>query len=48
MTFVEATAQQLAWERGRDDANEADIKLAEEMTQRWNQKRIESCLKQWE
>lgn len=45
MTFIEATAQQLAWERGRDDANEADLKLAEEMTQRWNDKRIELGLR---
>lgn len=45
MTFIEATAQQLAWERARDDANDEDIKLAEQLVQRWNDKRIKLGLR---
>ncbi len=45
MTFIEATAQQLAWERGRDDANEDDTKLAEKMVKRWNEDRIKLGLR---
>lgn len=38
--FELATAEQIAWQRGRDDVTEEDLKLAEKMVARWNLIRI--------
>jgi len=45
MTFVEATAQQLAWQRARDEVEEDDLKLAEKLVKKWNEKRIKLGLR---
>lgn len=48
MNILTATAQQVAWERARDEPTAKDIDDAAEMVQRWNTKRIEMGLKPWE
>lgn len=44
MSFEEATAQQLAWERGRDNPNEQDRKDAKELVARIQAKRAAAGL----
>jgi len=48
MNILTATAQQLAWDRARDEPNQKDIDDAAEMVARWNSKRIEMGLVPWE
>jgi hypothetical protein len=48
MSMLAATAQQLAWDRARDEPNAKDIDDAAEMVARWNRKRIEMGLTPWE
>ena len=43
--FELATAQQLAWERDRDEPNERDLQDAIAMAAKWNQQRIKLGLK---
>lgn len=40
LTFKESTAQQLAWERGRDTPNAKDTSDADEMCEQINFKRM--------
>lgn len=43
--FELATAQQLAFDRNRDQPNEVDLADAVKLAAKWNQKRIEQGLR---
>lgn len=39
-TLTYATAQQLAWQKGRDSVNASDYRQAVKMVAKWNSKRV--------
>lgn len=45
MTLTYALAEQLAWQRNRDEANEQDHQVAVGMVERWNEKRVAAGLR---
>ena len=47
MTFIEATAAQLALERNRDTPNDKDLSDAVRMCGKWNEQRKEIGLRLW-
>lgn len=45
MTLTDALAEQLAWQRNRDEANEQDRQIAVGKVQQWNERRAAAGLR---
>jgi hypothetical protein len=48
MTFIEATAAQLALERNRDTPSEKDLEDAVRMCSKWNKQRQREGMRLWQ